>query len=100
LAGEGDEHGEVLEEDGEGGLDVAVGGGFFGGSHGHLAALAHFPTRATFEEGPSLAFGQKPEVNRATDMPFVLIAEALEHFLICQVVNWQRFPIVCYSRTT
>jgi hypothetical protein len=37
-------------------------------------------------------------------MPFVLIAEALEHFLMllgsCQVVNWQRFPIVCYSRTT
>jgi hypothetical protein len=29
--------GQVFEQGGEGGLDVAVGGGFFGGSRGHFA---------------------------------------------------------------
>ena len=82
MAGEGDEHGEFLEQDGESGLDVAVGGGFFGESHGHLAALAYFPARATFEKCPDLAFSQKPEINRTMDMPFVLMVEALEHFLM------------------
>ena len=68
-----------------------MGGGFFGESHGNLAALAYFPARATFEKGPDLAFGQKPEVHRTTDMPFVLLSETLQTLLMllgsCPVVN-------------